>query len=253
MVDAGIGGTTTLLEGPIPLYRQLRQVIREQIAAGEWKPGDRIPTIRELCQRYGVSRTTVVQAVNALIQEGLLTGRQGKGIFISRPKVEQGPFRLVSFTEEMIRREFTPGTKMLALFRTPAPTEVARKLGLEPGESVVVLERLRLADGEPRGVMRSYLPERFFPGLADMNRPIESLYQLIQDSYGAVPTTAVDSYEPTRVDPATAALLNVRPGALAFSVERVTRDQRGRQIEYTVSVLRGDRHRVVVELRRPDL
>ncbi len=242
---------TALRNGPVPLYHQLQQAIRDRVAAGEWAPGDQIPTIRELCALYGVSRITVAQALSTLVQEGLLTSHQGKGVFVAVPKIEQGPVRLVSFTEEIARRGHTAVSRPLRMARALATADVAARLELSPGDPIVVLERLRLADGQPMGTQKAHLPERFFPGLADVAEPIDSLYRLLQERYGVVPTIATDTFEPISVDRATAALLEVRPGAPAFSVERVTRDQRSRLIEYVVSVLRGDRYKVVLTLERP--
>lgn len=241
---------TILRNGPVPLYHQLQQAIRDRVAAGEWAPGDQIPTIRELCALYGVSRITVSQALGTLVQEGLLTSHQGKGVFVAVPKIEQGPVRLASFTEEIARRGHSAASRRLRIERIPASPDVAARLELSPGDPIVVLERLRLADGQPMGTQKAHLPERFFPGLADVVEPIDSLYRLLQERYGIVPTLATDTFEPTCVDRTTAALLEVRPGAPAFSVERVTRDQRSRLIEYVVSVLRGDRYKVVLTLER---
>jgi GntR family transcriptional regulator len=239
-----------LRDGPLPLYYQLQEAIRERVHSGEWAPGDQIPTIRELCAMYGVSRITVVQALNTLALEGLLTRQQGKGVFVAQPKIEQGPVRLVSFTEDTSRRGHTASSTVLGLERIAAPGEIATRLELEPGASVVVLERLRLADGRPMGLQKAYLPDRYFPGLAETVEPIQSLYRLLQVRYGVVPTQATDTYEPTTVDRATARLLGVQPGVPAFSVERITRDQRSRVIEFVVSVLRGDRYKVVLKLER---
>ncbi len=245
-----VSPTAALRGGPVPLYHQLRQVIRERIASGEWATGDQIPTIQELCETYGVSRITVVQALSVLSQEGLLTRRQGKGVFVAEPKIEHGPVRLVSFTEESQRRGHHPESRVLSLRRELASEDVAAKLEIEEGESVVVLERLRLSDGEPMGRQTARLPERFFPGLAELRVPIASLYVLLQDRYGVVPTQATDTYVPIKLDRLTAQLLGVEAGAPAFSVERVARDQRGRIVEYVVSVLRGDRYKVVLQLQK---
>lgn len=242
-----------LVSGPIPLYHQLRQAIRERIAAGEWRPGDQVPTIRELCQLYGVSRITAVQALGALAQEGLLARQRGKGTFVAEPKIEHGPVRLLSFTEDIQRRRHVPGSRILELARTRAEQVVAARLQLATGEAVVLLRRLRLADGTPMAVQSSYLPDALVPGLADETEPIESLYRYLEARYGILPMKATESYEPIKVDHASASLLGVARGAPAFSVERTMRDRRNRLVEYTVSVLRGDRYKVVLDLAGPGL
>ncbi len=239
-----------LTGGPAPLYEKVRQVIRARIVSGELRPGDRIPTIQELCNLYGVSRSPVVQALNVLSQEGLVVRRQGKGVFVAEPRIEHGPIQLLSFTEESTRRGHTAASRTLALTRGPASPEVAAKLDLAPGESVVVLRRLRLADGTPMGIQTSYLPERLVPGLADVTEPIASLYAFLRDRYGIVPADATDTYVPILLDRETAALLGVRPAAPAFLVERLARDRQGRPTELVISYLRGDRYQVVLHLRQ---
>jgi GntR family transcriptional regulator len=246
-------GVAPLVSGPIPLYHQLSQALRDRVAAGEWRPGDQVPTIRELCRLYGVSRITAIQAVGALAHEGVLARRQGKGTFVAEPKIEHGPVRLLSFTEDIVRRGHVPGGRVLEVTRMPAKQTIAASLQLAPGDPVVVIRRLRLTDGKPMGVQSAYLPDYLFPGLAETREPIDSLYRLLEGRYGVIPTKATEAYEPIVVDGETAALLGVRRGAPAFSVERVTRDQRNRLVEFTVSVLRGDRYKVVLDLARPGL
>jgi GntR family transcriptional regulator len=242
-----------LVSGPIPLYHQLRQALRDRIAAGEWRPGDQVPTIRELCRLYGVSRITAVQALGALAHEGVLARKQGKGTFVAEPKIEHGPVRLLSFTEDIARRGHLPGSRILELARIPASETIAARLQVARGDAVVLLRRLRLTDGKPMGVQNAYLPDDLFPDLADMREPIDSLYRLLDVRYGVVPTKATEAYEPIVVDDEAASLLGVRRGAPAFSVERLTRDQRNRLVEFTVSILRGDRYKVILDLAGPGL
>lgn len=238
----------TLPIGPAPLYFRLRQAIRERIVSGEWAPGQQIPTIRELCTIFGVSRITVVEALGALAQEGLISRQQGRGIFVTAPKVELGPVRLTSFTEETIRRGHVASSRLLGLGRLPAPTDLASKLEVDVDEMLVTVERLRLASDEPMGHQTCYLPERYVPGLADIAEPFTSLYGVLRARFGLAPTSAVDTYEPACADQRTASLLGVDPGAPVFAVERITRDQRGRVIELVRSRLRGDRYSVVLKL-----
>ncbi|MBI3962513.1 MAG: GntR family transcriptional regulator, partial [Deinococcus sp.] len=85
----------------IPLYYQLKELLRERIEAGEWEPGNQIPTEEELCERYKVSRITVREAIQGLVSEGLLYRQQGRGTFVAKAKIQQGLQRLTSFTEDM--------------------------------------------------------------------------------------------------------------------------------------------------------
>src|SRR5438270_14022521 len=96
---------------PLPRYYQLKEIMRERIQCGEWKPGDLIPSERELGEKYGISRMTARQAIPDLVNEGLCYREQGKGTFDSRHKITQQFSRLTGFTEDMRARGQQPGTR----------------------------------------------------------------------------------------------------------------------------------------------
>jgi GntR family transcriptional regulator len=123
-------------------------------------------------------------------------------------------------------------------------------LSLKESEGVVLLERLRLLDGTPIAIQHAYLPEHVVPGLVDRPEGVESLYRLLSDTYGVLPTTASETYTPIRLTPDQARLLETQPGAPAFQVDRTTMDQNGRTIEYATSVIRGDRYKLRLDLIR---
>ena len=101
-------------QSKLPLYQQLYEVLRGNIMRGEWKPGDLIPAESELIEQYGVSRITVRQVLDMLVQEGLIYRQRGRGSFVAHPTVEQVLQRLVSFTDDMRQRGFAPSTRILS-------------------------------------------------------------------------------------------------------------------------------------------
>jgi GntR family transcriptional regulator len=236
--------------GYAPLYARLRQAIHDRVTSGEWRPGDQIPTIRELGELYGVSRITVVQALDELSRAGLLVRWQGKGVFVGQAKPETPHMPLQSFTEETVGRGQTLSSRTLRLAHADPTAGVTARLGLQSDAGVVLLERLRLVDGSPIAIQQVYLPEHLVPGMVERSGQIESLYQVLADTYGLWPTNAIESYEPIRLAPDQARLLETRAGAPAFHVDRTTTDQHGRTIEFANSVLRGDRYAVRLNLRR---
>jgi GntR family transcriptional regulator len=239
--------------GYAPLYARLRQALHERVMSGEWRPGDQIPTIRQIGELYGVSRITVVQALDELSRVGLLIRWQGKGVFVGEPKVEAPRMPLQSFTEQTVARGQTPSSRTLCLVRESPTPAVSARLGLRQDEGVVLLKRLRLVDGSPFAIQHVYLPDHLVPGLVERCEPIESLYRVLADSYGVLPTSAFERYEPISLAPDQARLLGTRPGAPAFHADRTTSDQHGRTIELGSSVLRGDRYEVRLLLSRsPD-
>ena len=136
----------------VPWYHQVAETLRESLARGEWRPGDLMPSEQELQRRFEVSRVTIRQAMNLLVNEGLIFRQRGRGTFVAHPTIEQGLARIVSFTEDMARRGFTPGTEMLESELIPASPEIAARLDVMPGEELARIRRLRIADDEPMSI-----------------------------------------------------------------------------------------------------
>lgn len=233
---------------PVHLYHQLKLILRSKIENGEWKPGDQIPTEEELCERYHVSRITVKQALNGLVADGLLYRQQGKGTFVATPKIEQGPERLTSFSEQMQQRGLRPGGALLERQVIPASKKVAEQLKVEVGAPVIQIQRLRLADDEPMGIQTAHIPLSRCPQLVDEELGSRSLYQVLE-KYGIHLVSAVERYEAVLTDEDEAKLLKVEFKSPAFLVERVTYDDNGTPVEFVKSVMRGDRYIVTVALR----
>ncbi|MBP1776694.1 MAG: transcriptional regulator, GntR family, partial [candidate division NC10 bacterium] len=131
----------------VPNYYRLESHLRESLRNGALRPGDPVPSESSLCQQFGVSRTTVRQALSRLVYDGLITRHRGRGSFVAEPRLEHSkPF--LSFEEEMRARGATTGIKLLDMRTEPAEGRVAENLGIAEGTPVVVLERLRLVNGQ---------------------------------------------------------------------------------------------------------
>src|SRR5260370_13733399 len=142
---------------PLPRYYQLREIMRERIRSGEWKPGDLIPSERELGETYGISRMTARQAITDLVNEGLFYRERGKGTFVSQRKVTHQLIHLTGFTEDIRARGQRPGTKVISATMQLADEETAEKLRISLGTPIFRLQRLRLADGEPLAIELSQI------------------------------------------------------------------------------------------------
>ena len=142
---------------PLPRYYQLKEIMRERVQSDEWKPGDLIPSERELSEKYGISRMTARQAITDLVNEGLFYREQGKGTFVSQRKITQQLIRLTGFTEDIKARGQKPGTKVLSAQMFPADETTAEKLRIDPGTLIFRLQRLRLADDEPLAIELSQI------------------------------------------------------------------------------------------------
>jgi GntR family transcriptional regulator len=235
---------------PLPLYHQLKMVILGEIQAGQWQPDDQLPSEAELAQRFEVSKITVRQALRELAGEGHIRREQGRGTFVERRRLQQGPRELTSFTDEMRRHGLVPTSQVLEQNVVASPGAVAAALAIEPGTSVFRLRRLRLANREPMGVQTAYLPLDLVPGIADIAFAEASLYDILHTRYGLHPATARETYCVALMKRDEAALLRVAARSPAMTAERVTFLSGGRALEYVESVMRGDRYKVVIDLAK---
>ncbi len=233
---------------PLPIYFQLKEMLREKIASGEWKPGDMVPSERELSEQYHISRMTARQALSELATEGLLRREQGRGTFVAEPKIEHGLTRLTGFTEDMKARGLRPGARVIRLELIQPPLLAMQALQITPDEKIVLLERLRLAEEEPIALETSHL---HFPGVeALLNEDFEnhSLYSILSEKYQISPARAVQKIGADLCRKREQKLLNIGEGAPVLRNKRITYDQWGRPFEYTESAYRADRYVFQAEL-----
>lgn len=235
-------------QAPIPMYYQIRSRLLEAIENGQLKAGDRVPSERELTERFGVSRMTARQAVSELETQGYLYRIQGKGTFVAAPKLDQPLVGLTSFSEDMRRRGMVPGARVLAAELQPAGVLVARTLGLNETAQVLRVERLRLADGEPMALETAYVPADRCPGLLDLTLEDQSLYAILRAHFGLHLVRAAQRLEAVAANAYEAGVLHVHEGTPLLLLERVSRDEADTPVEYVRSLYRGDRYRFVTEL-----
>jgi GntR family transcriptional regulator len=211
--------------------------------------GTAIPSERQLSADLGVSRLTVRAALDELAREGYLVRRRGSGTYVQHPKISQ-ELTITSFSEDMRRRGMVPGSRTLSMTTALAGARLGRFLQLSPSEPILVIKRLRLADGETMAIETLHLPEALVPGLTAKDLS-GSLYTLLQDRYGIAVASGTQAIEPTVTNEEESAALGVPLHSPAFLFERTSRDLDGRTVEFVQSVYRGDRYRIVTELSRP--
>ena len=236
---AGIDPTSA-----VPKHLQLKDLLSRLIAE-DLEPGSPIPSERDLAERYGLSRMTVRQAINALVADGRLERRLGRGTFVAQPKMDV-QIRLVGFTEDMRRRGMTASSRTLSFERINASIALAGHLEIDSGDPVVRLVRLRYADDIPMAIERTHIPERLVPGLLERGVP-ESLYRTLADEYGIVLTWGEQQIEAATTAAEDAPLLGIRSdGVVLVMARRSFADDV--QVEYATSAYRGDRYQLWVPL-----
>jgi len=219
-------------DNSVPLYHQLRDLLREQIESGQLPPHTRLPSETELQQRYGVSRMTVRLAMGALVNDGLVYRHPGKGSFVAPPRVSKRFVSMISFTEELRLRGFRPSSKVLEAREVPAASDIALRLHIQPGAPVFRVRRIRYADGEPVGLNTSHLRVDLCPGILDENLAEGSLYKLIESRYGLRITRAERSLASIPCPATVADILGVRPGDPVLELRGVVYTETGVPLDY---------------------
>lgn len=236
---------------PLPLYYQLKECIRADIEARGAQPGERLPGEFELCETYDVSRTVVRQALAELEYAGLVERVKGKGTFLARPKTaERLAQSLTGLHEDMAAR----GKELVSIVRRleviPADALLAAELKLDLQQPVIVIERLRLVDGEPWALTVTHIPHHLAPGLLQEDLTRNSLYDLLENKYGVRLVSGHRSIEAALASTAVAHALKIEPKAALIILRSVSTGVGGLPVESFVAYHRGDRSRFEVDLRR---
>jgi GntR family transcriptional regulator len=242
--------SAVIRKSPLPLYYQLKEIMREKVRAGEWQQGELIPSERELSESYRLSRMTARQAITELVNEGVLYREQGKGTFVSRHKITQQLMRLTGFTQDIQARGQRPSTKVLSAQMRPVDELGAERLGIEQGQLVFCLQRLRLADAEPLAIEYSQISFRACERLLEEDLEHNSLYGVLEAKYGLPLMEAEQELEAGLAGSEEARLLNISAGSSVLFTRRTTYSERNQPIEYAQSVYRGDKYTFFTRLVR---
>lgn len=227
---------------PIPLYYQLKMIIDAEIKQGSYPPGALIPTEEELIARFGISRTTVRQAITELVQEGKLYRIKSKGTFVAQGKLNQDFIvRLESFNDQMEKLGKTPSTEVLDFKLGIAPLNVSEALQLDPNESIIFLQRKRFADDSPIVVLKTYLPTRLCSFVMQHNFTVESLYKVLEEHDPAYKVHHVRRVaEALKAPQAIAKHLKIKTGDPVLFFTSTGYTAAGVPIEYSRAYYRGD-------------
>jgi GntR family transcriptional regulator len=236
------------LGSPVPKYYQLKEIIRDMVEKEELGVGQIIPSEREFCERYGISRMTARQAIMELVNESILYRVQGKGTFVAEKKIQHESALLTSFTQDMQARGMKTSSVVLGIEVESAGPIVARMFGVDPGVRIIRLRRVRDAGGEPMALETSHLLHEVAEGILGADLTTRSLYEELS-RLGVRIARAEQSYEAGLVGDAGAEHLSVPAGSPALLVERLTFDENDRPFEYVKSTYRADRYRVTTILR----
>jgi DNA-binding GntR family transcriptional regulator len=231
---------------PVPLYFQVAQHLQQAIESGAIAAGERLDNEIQLAQELGLSRPTMRQALQYLVDKGLLVRKRGVGTLVAQAKLHR-PIELTSLYEDLDGSGQRPTTQVLSNTVEPAGSAVATALGIDEGADVVVLHRLRRAHDEPIARMINYLPV----GLIELTTEAlerRGLYQLLR-ARGIRPHAAAQTIGARTADAAEARLLNETRRAPLLTMERTAYDSEGRGIEHGSHIYRASRYTFELNLR----
>ena len=226
---------------PIPLYFQLKSMILDDIKNNDFAVGDMIPTENELVDYYHISRSTVRQAISALVQEGWLTRKASKGTFVTHPKQESGFIRSFEpFYQQIKRQGKAPRTELIDLnVITPTP-EIAKELQLEPDQKVISMFRRRFADEVPIVTLQNYIPYDLCSFILSYDFRIHSLYELLMSNPETQIASTKTIVSARNATPEDRELMNIKLNSPILCSHTVSTTTQGKIIDYAFSHYRGD-------------
>ncbi|MDR2690458.1 MAG: GntR family transcriptional regulator [Azoarcus sp.] len=216
-----------------PLYRQIKSLILQALEAGEWRPGQVIPSEQELALRFNVSQGTVRKAIDEIAADNILVRKQGKGTYVASHNDPRQMFRFLRLVPEdgpLIH----PKSEPLDCWRAKAGQEAARMLAIESGAPIVIVRRVLKFDAQPIVADEIYLPGELFQGLTleMLQSWNSSLYSLFETRFGLRMLRAQERIRAVAADREAADLLQVPEGTALLSVERVTYTYADKPVEW---------------------
>ena len=225
-------------ESSSPLYHQLMQRLSEDIERGTYPVGSRIPPEHKLEELYKVSRVTVRRALAELTAEGLLERKQGKGTFVSTPRISQDLKSIHSFHDACKQNGFQGGTIVIHVRAADADAADIEELNLRTGDKVLETLRVRTADGVPVVLEENHFSMAY--SYLENENLAGSLYNVLRD-YGVEPKQASHDISMAFATETQAKLLDIEPGAPLMRLHEVVYDQKGRPLHNSLQLIRGDR------------
>ncbi|GAA5416502.1 HTH-type transcriptional repressor NagR [Paraliobacillus ryukyuensis] len=236
-------------QSPIPIYHQLEEKIKQLIETGELNPGDILPSEREYAEQFQISRMTVRQAINNLVNERFLYRIKGKGTFVMEHKMEQPLRELTSFTEDMKARGLQPSNRLIHFEILPASAELAEKLGIKEHGPVYEIKRIRLAEDIPMALERTYISANLVPGLTE-DIVKDSLYAYVERVLQLKIKGGTQMIEASISNEEERGYLEIEEADPILLMQRISLLEDGRPFEVVKSSYRADRYKFIIDLQR---
>jgi GntR family transcriptional regulator len=232
----------------VPRYHRIAEALRERIRGGELHAGERLPNQRQLAKSFGVTLMTLRQALELLERENLIARRHGLGTFVAAPSIDYDILQLRRFAGDLQAQGEHVTTRLIGTKFTVPDHHVTDALGLGPRARVLAVERLRLVDGHPMSLQRSFLPPRIGEEVVRADLALTPLHQVLEFKLGVVVAGARETVSAVRLGRREARELGCRTGAPAFESERISYDAGRAPVVFDRVFIPGDRFRITREL-----
>jgi GntR family transcriptional regulator len=247
---AATGEATLKAQSPVPLYTQIKDILRARVLDGSYQPHQQMPSESDMMATFSVSRITVRQALNDLQNEGLIFRIHGKGTFVSKPKAFQELGRLQGFGEAMRQMGYETFSRVVSLKTVPPTPQVQERLQLPKRARVTELQRLRFLNREPISLDVTYLPLAIGQRLAKHDLAARDVFLILENDLGLALGHADLQIGSTLADEPLARQLKVDAGSPVLFIERTTHTVDGTPIDYEHLYYRGDAFQYKVRVDR---
>jgi len=224
----------------VPVYYKIIESMLQSLRDGTYKPGQQLPTQKELCEKYQISLMTLRKVLDELQRMQVIQSIPGKGIYASLRRKETDYGSLIGFEEQMARLGLAPRTVTLEINQLPAPTIIAEILRIRPGEKMVYVKRLRFADDRPVSLYKVYIPHYLVPDIVEKGLAQKSLFKMLREEYGYKLVGSRNTVTAVVPDEESKQLLELTETTALLLREQVTYIESGEVIEYSVNLSRGD-------------
>ena len=236
------------MKARVPRYQEIADTLRARIQHGELAAGARLDNQRQLAKSFGVTLMTLRQALEVLEREKLIDRRHGLGTFVAAPSIDYDILQLRRFAGDLSAQGEHVTTRLLGTRFARGEQPVTAALGLARGGRVFVIDRLRLVDGRPLSLQRSFLPSRLGEEVARADLALTPLAQILEFKLGITVARAHEVVSAVRLGSREARVLDAAPGSAAFESERVSFDRVGDHVVFDRVFIPGDRFRITREL-----
>ena len=235
-------------DSPVPLYHQVEEILYRWITE-HMKPGEILPSEKELCDIFQVSRSVIRQALGNLVNRGVIERQRGKGTIVARPKINEYLMaKLIGFYADMKAQGLTPVTKLLSQEIIEADDILAYYLDLNVGDKVAKIERLRYIENEPILTVTTYIPYNLCPTILEEDLESNSLYEILKSKYNINLIWGERIIEAITAESRDAKLLKVKKGAPLLFLRSITYTENNVPVEYYEAKHRADRTRFITRL-----